>query len=102
MWHTCTVELYSAVKKSKVMLLAEKQTLVEIITVRKIGQFQKDKGCGLVSLMCVIKIWKKGSRRRESGGGFWMGQVRSMYVICMYVSFTVKPDILYNKNELKK
>lgn len=83
MWHTCTVELYSAVKKSKVMLLAEKQTLVEIITVRKIGQFQKDKGCGL-SHVCNQDL-EKGL---EEEGRWWVLDGASTVNVCKLHSET--------------
>jgi hypothetical protein len=50
MWHRYTVEEYSAINKTEIMLLAGNWMELEIVMLRKVSQVQKDKGC-MISLI---------------------------------------------------
>lgn len=73
-------ELYSAVKKSKAKPLAGKETFLGILTGHKqasFGETQLKRPLrDVASLICVVKILEKGSRRREGGKGVGWGEYR--------------------------
>jgi hypothetical protein len=53
MWHLYTMEFYSAIKKNKILLFADKWMELENIILSEISQVQKVKGC-IFSLICGI------------------------------------------------
>ena len=53
MWYICTMEYYSVIKKNKIMPFAATWVQLEIITLREVGQKEKDK-YHMMSLICGI------------------------------------------------
>ena len=53
MWHIYTMEYYSAIKKDEIMSFAATWMDLEIITLSKVSQKEKDKH-HMISLICGI------------------------------------------------
>ena len=53
MWHVCTMEYYSAIKKNEIMPFAATRMDLEIVILSEVSQIEKDK-YRMISLPCGI------------------------------------------------